>query len=304
MTKPLAAANLLADYGAITTTKALTQTLDTAKLFDHEYVEGITSPIDQFIKNTNAVNLVWLSLTDITPELASIVLLGYMSAVESYMRALIRSIINIDDTAKLAVEAQQISFAAAMHHNKEILPEALLEEISFASPENIKKSLIKFLGLQPSFGDMEIYFTEFDKISQLRHCCTHRFGKLGTKNAVALGLAKHNNCLEKPLTLGRAELELTADILRDFVKGLNNIIFRAILERTATGGKTPSGLIAVKTDWAWKYQKDRKKFASYYSIFASKSDAVPSPDARQIYDSFAAAYVTKKKPAPKAAKQV
>lgn len=293
----------LADYGAITTTKALSQVLDTSALFDQTYADGNLSPIDQFIKNTNAVNLVWLSSQHISPELASIALLGYMSAVESYMRALLRSIINIDDTAKLVVETQQISFAAAMHHDKEILPEALLEEISFAGPDNIKKSLGRFLGLQPAFGDMEKYFDEFEKISQLRHCCTHRFGKLGTKNAVALGLSKHNSCLEKPLKLGRQELELAADILRDFVKSLNNQIFRAILERTATGSKTSvSGLNAVKAGWAWKYQQDRKLFAKYYSVFASTTDAVPSPGMKQIYSSFAAAFAPKPKALKKPAK--
>ncbi|WP_175970913.1 hypothetical protein [Burkholderia sp. BCC0322] len=299
MTGSFSPTGVLADYGAITKTKALSQALDTTSLFDQGHADGNLSPIDQFIKNTNAVNLVWLPLTDISPELASIALLGYMSAVESYMRALLRSIINIDDTAKLVVEAQQISFAAAMHHNKDILPEALLEEISFAGPDNIKKSLNRFLGMQPPFGDMEMYFTEFEKISQLRHCCTHRFGKLGTKNAVVLGLSKHNGCLEKPLKLGRAELELAADILRDFVKSLNNLIFRAILERTATGAKTTvKDLDAVKAGWTWTYRRDRKQFAKYYSVFASTTDAVPSPDLKQIYDSFAAAFAPKPK-APK-----
>ncbi|WMY08674.1 hypothetical protein [Paraburkholderia phenoliruptrix] len=297
MTNSSVAAGTLADYGAITTTKALSRALDTTGLFDKTYVDGNLSPIDQFIKNTNAVNLVWLSRPDISPELASIVLLGYMSAVESYMRALLRSIINVDDTAKLVVEAQQISFAAAMHHDKAILPEALLEEISFAGPDNIKKSLNRFLGLQPAFNDMEIYFNEFEKISQLRHCCTHRFGKLGTKNAVVLGLSKHNGCLEKPLKLGRTELELAADILRDFVKTLNNLIFRAILDRTATGGKTTvKDLDSVKAGWTWTYRRDRKKFAEYYSVFASTTDAVPSPDAKEVYESFASAF----KPKPKA----
>jgi hypothetical protein len=288
-------AGVSADYAAITTTKALSQTLDTATLFDRNFDEGKLSPIDQFIKNTNSVNLVWLSLPDISPELASIALLGYMSAVESYMRALIRNIINIDKTAKLAVESLQISFAAAVHNNKELLPEALLEETSFVSLDNIKKSLNKFIGLQPNYSDMEKHFEEFEKICQLRHCCTHRFGKLGTKNAVALGLAKHNNCLEKPIKLGRAELELSADILRDFVKSLNNIVFRAILDRTAVGGKTSvQGLNAVKENWRWKYHQDRKRFMQFYSLFASTTDSVPSPEPKRIYESFSGTFKPKR----------
>ncbi|WP_139326375.1 hypothetical protein [Azonexus hydrophilus] len=288
------AAGASADYGAITTTKGLSQTLDTVTLFDRNFADGKLSPIDQFIKNTNSVNLVWLSLPEISPELASIALLGYMSAVESYMRALIRGIINIDKTAKLAVESQQISFAAAVHNNKELLPEALLEETSFVSPDNIKKSLNKFIGLQPSYSDLEKHFEEFEKICQLRHCCTHRFGKLGTKNAVALGLAKHNDCLEKPIRLGRAELELSADILRDFVKSLNNIVFRAILERTAIGGKTSvQGLIAVKENWSGKYHQDRKRFLQFYSLFASTTDSIPSPEPKRVYESFSGAFKLK-----------
>jgi len=290
------------DYEAITSPQVLTDRLDTSKFFDLSHSGDKLSPIDQYIRNTNAVNLVWLREQDISPELASIALLGYMSAVESYMRAIIRALINVDATCKEIVEAKTISFAAALHHKKEILPEALLEDISFAGPENIKKTINGFLGLPSQFPSMDAFFSEFEKISQLRHCCTHRFGKLGTKNAMALGLTTHTPFLEKPLKLSKKDLETAADILRNFVKNLNNIIFRGILDRTVNGGKTSGSQINVtKIDWKWSYDADKATFSKYYKIFATTSDAVPSPKKSELYARFASVFRPKpiqRSPAP------
>jgi len=290
MTKDNAVA-VRGDYEAITSPQALTDRLDTSKFFDPSHLADKLSPVDQYIRNTNAVNLVWLREQEISPELASIALLGYMSAVESYMRALIRALINVDATCKEIVEAKSISFAAALHHRKEILPEALLEDISFAGPENIKKTISAFLGLPSQFPSMEAFFAEFEKISQLRHCCTHRFGKLGTKNAMALGLSAHTQFLEKPLKLSKKDLETAADILRNFVKNLNNIIFRGILDRSVIGGKTTGTPINItKIDWTWSYDADKATFSKYYKIFATTSDALPSPKKAELYERFASVF--------------
>lgn len=219
--------------------------------------------------------------------MASVLLLGYMSAVESYVRAVIRGLINVDVTCRKSVEAHQISFAAAISHQIAILPEALLEEVSFASGENIKKSLGKYLGLAlNNFNGMEKHFEEFDKLCQLRHCSTHRFGKLGTKNWLALGLSDHKNLLEKPLSLTKNDVETAAIILRTFVKNLNNVIFDAVLARTVTGGKTSNQLQVTKVDWKWVYKTDKSKFEKYYRLFYSTEDASPSDAVGEVYKKF------------------
>lgn len=281
-----------ADYYAIAQTSPFIEKIDTSKLFDLSYTDFERSPLDQFIKNTNALNLVWLSQT-VSPELASIVLLGYISAVESYIRALIRGLINIDETCKIIVEAHQISFVAAMHHDKRILPEALLEEVSFASPDSIKKALTKFVGITNCYDGADDLFNEFEKISQLRHCCTHRFGKLGAKNAVALGFSTHRDCLEKPMHLSKNDLEKTIELVRNFVKTLNNLVFRQVIERTAVGGKIKlkdSSVDAIILPWSWATQRDKKIFSKYYDLFATTTDSVKSPDQIILYKRFRDAF--------------
>lgn len=274
------------DYSAITSTTPLVNLLDTATIFDEQHSGDASSPLDQYIRNTNSLNLAWLGQEVVSAELANIVLLGYISAIESYMRALIRGLINIDPSSRELVESKTISFAAALHHKKDILPEALLEEISFASAENIKKTLGSHLGINFNASGMENYFIEFDKISHLRHCCTHRFGKLGTKNAVALGLSEHTKFLEKPLKLSRRDLESIADTLRNFIKSLNNYCFRVVLERTVTGCKIKDSISAKKLDWTWNYKSDKPVFLKYYRIFSTSLDAVPSPTAAELYKRF------------------
>lgn len=280
----------MSDYRSITTTRPLSDTLDTTRLFDVTHQEPNLSPIDQFIENNNAINVIWLGRQSITPELSSIVLLGYMSAVESYMRAIIRGLINIDLTSRKMVEAHQISFGAAVNHKKHILPDALLEEVSFVGADYIKKSINKYLGLSPNYVGMDKYFDEFEKICQLRHCCTHRFGMLGTKNALALGLDEHNQCLGKPLKLTNDNLEIAAEILRNFVKNLNNLIFSSVLERSVRGGKTSAGVPVQKIEWKWVYYQDKKIFSKYYYLFSSTKDSIPSIPLRDVYNRFLSAH--------------
>ncbi len=223
-------------FEAITNISLLERSLDTSLVFIRDYVEESLSPIDQYIKNSNKINLVWMNEDVISAEFSSILLLGYISAVESYMRSLIRCVINIDPTSQFAVESKTISFAAAVYHKRSIMPEALLEDVSFVGSEHITKSLNSFLLVPPQkMKNMQSLFEEFDKISQLRHCCTHRFGKLGTKNAMALGLSNHTDLLEKPLHLSKEELGFVAASLRNLIKSLNNNVYRVLLERTVPG---------------------------------------------------------------------
>ncbi|MCV4861498.1 hypothetical protein OFB63_36165, partial [Escherichia coli] len=60
--------------------------------------------------------------------------------------------------------------------------------------------------------------SEFMKVCELRHCCVHRFGKLGSKNAIRLGLAEHMKHLEKPIILNNDDLEQIAFIVENFIR--------------------------------------------------------------------------------------
>jgi hypothetical protein len=285
------------DYRAITNTNPLKPGFDTTLIFDVSKKSSGVSPIDEFITNNNEINKIWLGPVEPSPELASLVLLGYVSAVESYMRALFRELIHIDFSCRRHLSSSQISFSAAMNHERINMPDALLEATTFIGTDSIKKAVTKFLDLAKPFPGMDKHFEEFEKICQLRHCCTHRFGKLGAKNAAILGMSAHNKFLERPLKLTSAALSDVAEILRTFVKSFNNDIFGKIMERTVAEQLNESIPSIDKVMWKWNYASDKPVFEKYYKLFASKNDSIRSKSCKSTYDAFVATL----KPVPKSA---
>jgi hypothetical protein len=283
------------DYSAITSISSASPKIDTAQLFDGAFVDAGSSPVDQFLSNANELNLIYIRANPLGRVLSSLVFLGYISAVESYVRALIRGLVNIDEIAQHMVEAKPVSFGAAVSHDRQLLPEALLEEYSFSSPDNIKNTLEKLTGvsLPSSFTKGN---SEFRKLCQLRHCCTHRFGKLGTKNAIELGLASHKHILEKPVALSITDLNQIAESLRTYVKGLNNAAYAAVLQRSVDQtqqqkqlGRIPDEKPTYSSSWHWDYRRDKSRFGAYYTLFATRVDSIVTPSQVEMYNRFRSA---------------
>ncbi len=74
---------------------ALVFSFETHKKFNELPVDSKESPLDLFIANTKQLHL--LRSGDISNTLSHLLLLGYVSAAESYLRALIRNLINHDE---------------------------------------------------------------------------------------------------------------------------------------------------------------------------------------------------------------
>ncbi|GAB2904859.1 hypothetical protein GCM10027202_37290 [Microvirgula curvata] len=278
-----------ADYSAIVAVPAITTPVSTERLFDRNYKENGDSPIDQFLKNSNALNLLWINGDNISRELATVAFLGYMSAVESYVRSLVRGLILIDPHSLKVAEEKNITFGAALHHSKQLLPEALMDEYSFVHSGNIKETFKGLIGIDLSLDERVV--KEFDKICQLRHCCVHRFGKLGAKNAMKLGLNTHNSLFEKPLILGKDELNLIAGNIRSVVKSINNAVYRSIMDRTFPIPKNKSERKeavrrSIDTFWKKNYNDDKITYIKYYNLFATKADSIKSQKAKEMYDRF------------------
>lgn len=288
--RPRKAVRTSADFSAITAVGSYSTSIDTAKLFDNVFTDTHNSPIDQFLTNTNTLNVIYLNATPLTPMLATLVFMGYVSAVESYIRALIRGLINIDEEAQRIVEAKMVSFGAAIHHSKQLLPEALMEGTSLANPASIKSTLENLVGIILPTAALKKLLDEFNKLCHLRHCCIHRFGKLGTNNAIELGLSTHKDLLEKPIRLSKDDLDKIADTLRTFVKTVNNTTFRLILDRTVhqkKSNKLPDDSSPMYSKiWTWDYRKDRSRFSGYYKLFVTHVDTIPSPPINEMYQRF------------------
>jgi hypothetical protein len=256
-------------------------------MFDPAPLGRETSPIDLFLANTDEINQLYLQYIgqDLPAPLGSLVLLGYSSAVEWYVRAVIRRTVLSDAISESRAALQMLTYGAAYHHAKDRLPEALLEGYSFSSAGNIADALKDVLGVELKGSEMQAVMEEFSRICELRHCCVHRGGRLGSRNAIRLGLSLHGQLLERPFRPSIDDLQDVADTLRTFVKTLNNFLFATVLERTVRhGGAT---VPVVPWTWKWTWAEDKPQFTVYYRIFASQVDVPPSPSVRRAYASFA-----------------
>ncbi|MCK1607256.1 hypothetical protein IVB02_39270 [Bradyrhizobium sp. 166] len=274
-------------YRSIAPVQALPK-VDTSSLFS-ENVHAALSPVDQFIANTTAINLVFVPYNDPNKgwktELGTLVVLGYVSAVESFMRAMIAGLIEIDEQSRRLAGPKSVTFAAATHTNSgRLLTEALLENISFSTKGELEKALREFLGIEKLPADIGQALDEFRKLCELRHCCVHRFGKLGSQNAMRLGYEAHEAIIEHSFSPAISDVEAIADALQIIVKTLNNFIFSAIIDRTVLASLEKR----ISWNWSWNYSADKKRFLKYYNFFSARDGALKSPDAKEIYDSFRA----------------
>ncbi len=277
----MATASVSADYSAVTTIGAPgSPCANTVHLFNCGYVEDSVSAIDAFIENCKEINKLWAASTAISPEFGRLLLLGYVSAVESFFRTVLRSIINTDAKAQSDAHSYVVPFGAVLYHDKNTLAEALLEGYSFASEKDVKAAFAKFLDVSNVSETIKTLLVEYEKICQLRHCCVHRFGKLGTQNGIVLGLEQHSMALEKPLSLDVQTLGDIAWWLMSFAKAMNNYMFKTLLERSVSE-KNP-----YRVAWTWSYSKDRAKFERLYKLFHTSKDANPSPSAEELYGRF------------------
>jgi len=264
--------------------------LDTTNMFDLDFRETNETPIDTYIKKIRSLTvLIDPNPADYNKILANLVLLGSVSVFESYMREIIRRTILIDKISLTHCESLPLSYGAAISHVNELMPEAILEDVSFAGKVNIQESLKKFLNLKGNLPDsLVVALDEFAKVCELRHCLVHRFGKLGTKNAIKLGLTDHSLSIEKPLSLDYIALQNLQMTCNTVVKELNNYIFNSLLKRLIMderGKKIPTVI------WTWKYNQDRALFLKYYMTFVSIIETPRNhSSAREAYDLYRITY--------------
>ncbi|CAL1517955.1 hypothetical protein [Chitinophaga sp. MM2321] len=241
---------------------------DLRNAIDIKHKESDFSPIDSFISNGTEINKLFTA----TPSqvLGNLIILGYISAIESYFRALFRRLILIDDKCREACEKRQVSYGAVLAVDDLMLPEALFEDISFAGRKNLIDSFKNFLNLTLQDSqippDLQETLTQFSEICELRHCIVHRFGKFGSKNAISLGLNKHQSHIEKPIKFDFTMLQQLVTVCHNTVRITNNLLMERILNRLLVEGshKIPNPI------WTWDFDKDKQLFGQYFDTFYSK----------------------------------
>ena len=247
-------------------------TLVTDTLFDVAYVESEQSAIDQYLARLASIHLLAPSPTAFDPLQAQLILLGVVAAVESYFRTLLRRLITLDSECQKCTEDQAVTFGAAMHLSKPMMPEAMLERVTFVSEKSLIDAIREFVGVKGNLPpDLLTTFKDYAAVCQLRHCAVHRFGKLGVKNAIFLGLKAHKPSLEKPLLLTYPALQNAIAIATSVVKTTNNFLLNEVLSRLPAA------------TWSRKWGKDKGEFMPYYHLFAETVSSTKTPPARDVY---------------------
>lgn len=271
--------------------------LDTATWFDREHANTECSPIDEFVINLYAINRLYLGAEareEYSPMLGSLVYLGMVSAAESYFRSLLRRLILTDHVCISNASNRMVSYGAVLHHSDDLLPEALLEGISLASTKNVASELRTLCNITQMGKDggvpnhLQLLFENFESICQIRHCGIHRFGKLGSQQALKLGIANHAPLLEKPLALSVAHLQDIAEALEALVRGVNSHCFADIIKRTHKAGPGGRDKTLYPEAWEMDFDADSARFMRYYSIFAASAEPLKSQPADSVYSAFMA----------------
>lgn len=258
-----------------------TSSIKSLNFFDENYCEPLKSPIDIF-NERKVSNLKLLGVGLFSPEtskytslaisqnsewkqLANLVILGLVSSVETYFRTAIRKLLIIDTHSRKHSYSSNLTYGAALHHQKDLLPEALLENASFTSSVNIVKTLNSYLdinlGNYSKNPTLNSAFNDFDLVCHLRHCVVHRSGLLGSNNALALGFDEFSAYLEKPISINLLTVQEIAVVCDTLIREINDRIFHEILSRTVK-----------EINWSGDLRSDKKIFKSYFDLFSPESN--------------------------------
>ncbi|BDA62206.1 hypothetical protein [Shewanella xiamenensis] len=272
-----------------------TTTIRTHNVFDVSYQESSKSPIDIYKNNIltykkllgcfvfepesgNYVSLA-ASGSEEWNKLSNLLILGFISSVESYMRCLLRRILLIDDDSKFKSYNQKVTYGAAVHHQAVMLPEAIMEDYSFHSASNIKETIKNITGINLNnnkIPELISAFNDYDFVGQLRHCVVHRSGLFGSNNALSLGLDEYGEYLEKPIKLNLIVVQEAAKACDTLVTELNDVLFRELLVRTINN-----------YPWKGDLRSDGRYFDHYFKLFSPEENLSLRYD---CYDKFRTVY--------------
>ena len=251
------------DYRIVDITHS-TGVLKIENVIDSSYREPGLSSIDTFMEMRQELNKLLPGDPErLSHHLSNLLVLGHISAVESFIRKLLRQLIVVDETSKAACEKCKLTYGAAVSYDMEMLPESLMEEMTFTGKEVIKNAFKDLLGIIKGKypADVEDVLEQYSMVCQIRHCIVHRFGHIGSDNARKLGVTNYKKMLAKPIRLDFDALQHILLVCNNTVKTLNNFLFLGILGRTIEG-ENPF--------WEWDYRKDKAKFKRYFELFYSK----------------------------------
>lgn len=205
--------------------------------------------------------------------LGRLLLLGLVSGVEVYFRAILAETIRVCPVSRAQAADQQIPFGAIDYYGIDAVEWGLFDASSLAGRDAIRSRTGKLLGITISQGDsLDGALREFDKVCHLRHAAVHARGGLGRGNASALGLEVEEGRMA--LTLGFPTLHQAGLACHSTVRAYNRFIYRKTVERW---------LGRARFSGSWP--EDRAVFKPLHDLFYSRVDRKGPPNAFQAYRS-------------------
>lgn len=203
--------------------------------------------------------------------LGRLVLLGLVSGVESYFRAVLAGLLRTCPCAQRCAADQPIPFGAVDHYGPDLVALALFDSGSLAGAGEVSSKTKKLLGIDvPNGSSLAAALTEFDKICHLRHAAVHSRGTLARRNVVALGIPSGTSPLALQLSL--AGLHQAGAACHSVVRAYNRYVYRTTVERWLADG-------LMCGTWS----VDRDSFQPLFDLFVSLRD-MAGP--KRAYDAY------------------
>jgi hypothetical protein len=225
----------------------------------YEYVEHVlTLGQEEDLKNSST--------------LGRLVLLGLVSGVETYFRAILAELLRQCPLARRCAADQMIPFGAVSHYGPDSVALALFDTGSLAGADEVVQRTRKLLGLDIPKDSPSLLaaLSEYDKICHLRHAAVHARGNLARRNLMALEIGATSKQLALEVSL--AGLHEAGAACHSVVRAYNRFTYRRTVERWI-GNDLLSG----------SWQLDKSSFQPLFDLFRSKRDAVGPARAYDAY---------------------
>lgn len=237
--------------------------------FFGEYSTDNSSPIDKFYEVcSELVKLTKPETLQSNTAMSRLLILGFVSAVEEYLRSIFTQLIHLSPCARSAASKQTIKFGSLDYYEQDGIAAALFDQTAFSSQDEVKKKMENLLGINIG-SSLSTAMKELEKVFHLRHCAVHGGGVLNGHNADHLGLDK--TYVKRQLQPDSVELQTTLKICFSFVRAFNQHVFSETLN--CWRGKKLSNL--------WK--DDKWDFDKLISLFWSYKDMGLQANVRSIY---------------------
>jgi hypothetical protein len=226
-----------------------------------EVRRGDLSPIDDFYEyQRSLVPLGTQPALEASPVLGRLLLLGLVSGVEAYFRAVLSGVLRACPLCQDHASQQTLSIAAVRYYGLRDLGFGLMEGVSFATEGEIAKQTARVTGARwEANSSVETAVTDFESLSHFRHAAVHARGNLSPRNVHALDLGTRVRQLS--LTLRLAEFHAAATICQNVVRAYNGFLFRKIIGSWI-------GVRQLTGTWS----RDKRKFEDLFWLFKSSTD--------------------------------